>query len=103
MRDVLADIKQVHQIMGAGRELDSKRVAIIQIKIQKCSYDHNVEWEPDPAAPVGVSAEQRSIRFAGQIADSILIAMHLEYIRMISVITGQGSNPVRAEQFVFVE
>src|SRR5215471_12507615 len=103
MRDVLADIKQVHQIMGAGGELDSKRVAIIQIKIQKCPYDHNVEWEPNRAAPVGVSAEHCTIRFAGHIANSVLVAMHLENVRMISVIAGQGSNPVRAEEFVFVE
>src|SRR5262252_5020787 len=103
MGDVLADVKQVHQIVGAGRELDPERVAIIQIKVQKCPYDHHVHWEPNRTAPVGVAAEHRTIRFAGQIADSIFVAMYLENVRMINVIARQGPNPVRAEEFIFVE
>src|SRR5215471_14477418 len=103
MGDVLADIKQVHEIVGTGGELDPERVAIIQIKIQKRPYDQNVDWEPNRTAPIGVSAEHWTIRFARQIADSVVVAMHLEDVRIISVIARHGPNPVWAEEFFFIE
>src|SRR5206468_8517517 len=101
--NVLADIKQVHQIVGPGRELDPERVAIVQIKIQECTYDHNVDWEPNRTAPIGVPAEHWTIRFAGQIVDLVIVAVHLENVRMISVIARHGPNPVGTEEFVFIE
>src|SRR5215510_723382 len=103
MCDVLADIEQVHEMVGAGGELNPERVAVVQVKIQESPNDQNVNGKPNRAAPIRISTEHGAIRFTGQIAHSILVSMHLENVRMFSVIARDGPNPIGAEEFVFVK
>src|SRR5206468_8641910 len=41
--NILADIKQVHQVVRTGRERDLQCVAIVQVKIQESANDQDIK------------------------------------------------------------
>ena len=63
IRQVVRNFFQCQHISGSGRMFDLKIAAVIVMKASQGFYDQIVHGKPDGPAPVGVSAEQRCLRF----------------------------------------
>src|SRR6266481_166596 len=56
VRDLLADLEEVHQGAGTRGAFNFEVVPVIQIEIQQGTDNECVDWHPDGSAPVGVAA-----------------------------------------------
>ena len=62
-----------------------------------------IDRKPHRPAPVGIAAKQPRRRFRRFIINAMLVAAHLQNIRIVFVITRKGADSVRRKKLVFVE
>src|SRR5437667_4788235 len=62
-----------------------------------------VDGEPDRASPVGITAKQAGGRLGRLVTDFVHGAVQLEAVRMLQVVTADGSNAVLAQELLRVE
>jgi hypothetical protein len=83
--------------------LDGEGVAVEVVEAFEGFDEEVVDGEPDGAAPVGVSAEEGALGFAGFVVDLVGVAGDVELVGLIFEGFGDGADAPRGEEFVFVE
>src|SRR4029079_14380178 len=101
--NVVCDLEQIHTTARAGRTLDRKRIAVIQMELQQRANQEHVPGHPDRTAPVRVASEHAAVGFGRQIVDAILGAARTEDIRMLFVVARKRAYAVWAEELLLVE
>ena len=83
--------------------MDGEGVAVEVVEAFEGFDEEVVDGEPDGAAPVGVSAEEGALGFAGFVVDLVGVAGDVELVGLIFEGFGDGADAPRGEEFVFVE
>ena len=97
------DLTEVHHAPRSGRAFDLEAVSIEMVVAFEGLEDEEVYREPDRPTPVRVAAEEASSGFAGLIVDAVLDSTSVENIWIILVKLRNRAQPVRREEFIFIE
>src|SRR5947209_19615207 len=85
-------LPQGHHLSRSSRELDFEVVADVVVKFLQRLDQQVVRRKPDRAAPVGVATKQPCRGFARLIVHAVLIAVHMQGIRIVAVKLRQRTN-----------
>ena len=97
------DLTEIHHAPRSGRAFDLEAVSIEMVVAFEGLEDEEVYREPDRPTPVRVAAEEASSGFAGVIVDAVFDSTNVDDIRIILVKLRNGAQPVRREEFIFIE
>ena len=103
VRDLLADLEEVHELAGSRGTFDFEVVAVVQIEVQQRPDNERVHRHPDRSPPVGVAAEHASVRLRRQVVHSVFLPLHVEDVGVLLVELGKRADAIRAQELVFVE
>ncbi len=65
--------------------------------------DQIVNWKPNRSSPIGISAEEMSVSFAGNIIDAVFTTIGAKYIGLGSVDLGEGTDSERRKKLIFIQ
>src|SRR5262249_24129446 len=88
---------------GTGGTLHLELVSIIVMVPFERFDEEVVRRKPDRPAPIGVAAEQAGVGFARHITHAVYLAAGLEFIRVLLMELGQGTNPIGGQELVFIK
>jgi hypothetical protein len=84
--DFACNFEQIHQITRPGRAFDLEVVAIVEIELQQSANQQRIHRHPDGPAPIGIPPEHSRVRFCRQVVHTVLMALHMDDIRMCSMV-----------------
>src|SRR5262245_29585259 len=87
-----SDIPEAHLLSGAGRKLELKTLASEIVELLQGLDEQIIQRKPDRPAPVGISAEQPGGRFSRLVVHRILVAIDLQPVRLMQVITRERAD-----------
>ena len=99
----LAHLEEVHHLAGPGGAFNLEVVAVVEVEVQERPDDEGVHRHPDRPPPVGVAAEHAGVRLGRQVVHPVLLAIHVENIRVLLVELGERTDAVGAQELVLVE
>ena len=99
----LRDLVERRPVPRSGRILHPEARPIVGVVVDERLDEERVDRHPDRAAPVRVSAEEATVRLGRQVSNLDLLAVDVEGIRVLEVVTRERPNPERAEEFVLIE
>src|SRR5205823_6799057 len=77
-------LPQGHHLSRSSRELDLEVVAEVVVKFLQRLDEQVVRRKPDRSSPIGIAAKQPCRRLARLIVHAVLIAVHMQGIRMVA-------------------
>lgn len=92
--EFLGDVAKVHVLARAGGTLDLERVAIEHVETEEGLDEQEVDAEPDRAAPVAVSTEERTVRLTGDVAHFECLAIDVHGVWVLFMVLGHGADAV---------
>ena len=101
-RELLRDLRQVHEDTRAGGALDLQRVAIIIMVTIERLDQQVIERQPHRAAPVRVAAEHARVAVSRHVRDAQRLPPE-HYLVRSGVRFRQRANAVRRQELLFVE
>src|SRR5215469_6512171 len=94
-RKLGGDIPQREHVSGPCRELNFEIVAEVMMELLQRFYEKKIDRKPNRPAPVGIATKESCARFCWLVINTIVHSVHCEHVRIVPVITREGTNSVR--------
>src|SRR5262249_6910695 len=101
--ELARDLLEVHEPARSRRALDPQVVAVEVVITLERLGEEVVGWDPDRAAPVGVTAEERRVRLGRRVVHLVLVSVEAEDERMLAMYSRERADAVRGEELALVQ
>src|SRR5277367_2521177 len=99
----LGHFEQRHAVTRARRAFHLEIITIELVEIDQSANKQDIHRHPNWTAPVGVSAEHSAIGLRRLILNLVFFASDSENKWMIEMNARDGTNPIGAEELVFIQ
>src|ERR1700738_1717749 len=99
----MGHLAKIFQNTRPARAFDLEIITVKKMVAFKGLKNQVVDWKPDRASPIGITAEQVGITLARYIIDTIFLAVGPEDVGSGRVNFRKRANSIRRKKFIFVQ